>query len=367
MFLEKLFLENYKIFLKREFLFEKGLNFIVGANSTGKTTILESISLLFTGEFLGDPINYAYNHSRVILNFNFNDISNELKLFFKRKDEKIEKQFYLNDKKLEAIKELRSSFIPPFSLNAIDISTLYQGSQNKKDFIDRFLKITDQEFSFVYNEQKKVLRQKRNILRNKIFEDVLDALNSKIVEYSSLISLKRITLLNHIKNNLSEFSRKTWNIRDIKINYKLGTNDYLGDIEEFLKSHSQDAHRYIKESYKISLENNKKREIENQKNIINSNKDSFDFFVLIENRYYSIGSVLSQSQINTFVLVVFLNLVKRIKSLFGYYPVLLLDEPFVFLDDNNTAKSIRILSNYPQTVITLNTYIPHCSDKIISL
>ncbi|MFN3995524.1 MAG: AAA family ATPase [bacterium] len=364
MFLEKLFLENYKIFLKREFLFNKGLNFIVGSNSSGKTTILESIYLLFTGELASNPINYHYNHSRLILNFNFNNVNNELKLLLKRKEERIEKQFYLNDKKLEAIKELRSAFISPLSLNAIDISTLYQGSQNKKDFIDRFLKITDQEFSSVYYEQKKILKQKSNLLKKKIFEDVLDTFNSKIAEYSALISLKRITLLNQIKNNLSEFIRKTWNIQEIKINYKLGTNHYLGDVEEFLKSHLQYALKYIKEKYQISLEDNKKREIENQKNIINSNKDNFDFLVLIENRYYPIGSVLSQSQINIFVLVVFLNLVKKIKQLFGYYPVLLLDEPFVFLDDNNTNKSIRILNNYPQSLITLNKDINYSCYKI---
>ncbi|MFN3478515.1 MAG: AAA family ATPase, partial [bacterium] len=136
-------------------MFNKGLNFIVGSNSSGKTTILESIYLLFTGEVIANPINYHYNHSRLILNFNFNNVTNELKLLLKRKEERIEKQFYLNDKKLEAIKELRSAFISPLSLNAIDISTLYQGSQNKKDFIDRFLKITDLEFSSVYYEQKK--------------------------------------------------------------------------------------------------------------------------------------------------------------------------------------------------------------------
>jgi DNA repair exonuclease SbcCD ATPase subunit len=48
--IETLTIENWKAFEQRTFRFDKGVNFLVGKNGTGKTTVLEAISLALSGD-----------------------------------------------------------------------------------------------------------------------------------------------------------------------------------------------------------------------------------------------------------------------------------------------------------------------------
>ena len=51
--LEKIYIENYKALEKLELKFNKDLNIIVGDNETGKSTLLEAISMALTGQLYG--------------------------------------------------------------------------------------------------------------------------------------------------------------------------------------------------------------------------------------------------------------------------------------------------------------------------
>jgi DNA repair exonuclease SbcCD ATPase subunit len=41
---------NWRAYDEKEFYFKKGITFLMGANGSGKTSILEAISYAFTGE-----------------------------------------------------------------------------------------------------------------------------------------------------------------------------------------------------------------------------------------------------------------------------------------------------------------------------
>lgn len=70
--MEKLFLKNYKGF-KHQFIELKDINFFVGENSTGKTSILKIINLLSSLEFW---YNYEFNNNEVELGY-FEEIINK--------------------------------------------------------------------------------------------------------------------------------------------------------------------------------------------------------------------------------------------------------------------------------------------------
>ncbi|MFC1622956.1 ATP-dependent endonuclease [Patescibacteria group bacterium] len=51
-YIKKLFLKNFKKFERAEIQFEKGLNFLIGPNNAGKSTILEAIDIVIGGTWL---------------------------------------------------------------------------------------------------------------------------------------------------------------------------------------------------------------------------------------------------------------------------------------------------------------------------
>lgn len=360
MLIEKLILENYRIFTKREFNFRQGLNLVLGNNSTGKTTILESIFFLFSGELVNNfsPINHNQNFARVFLKFIFNDIFFEISAILKRKNSRFDKTLILNEKKIESYKILKNKFLSPFLLNAFDIS--FQDPENKRSIIDRFLKIINPEFSNIEYNLKKVIKQKTSILKSGNYSDIIEPLNSKISELSSLITFKRIEGIKSIGEDLNNTCRKFWhNIENIKIIYTPGFNLPINLINQ--KNIQQND---LKEQYLKAIKINTKKEAENQKVLVSSNRDNFEFVLITKQKEYFIKNIFSQSQINIFILLFFLNLVKQIKKVYNYYPILLLDEPFVFLDSLNTEKILKILYSYPQVIISSNKDLELINHKI---
>src|SRR5690554_7735456 len=70
--MEKIYLKNYKGF-KQQFVELKDVNFLVGENSTGKTSFLKIINLLSSPEFW---YNYEFNNNEVELGY-FEEIINK--------------------------------------------------------------------------------------------------------------------------------------------------------------------------------------------------------------------------------------------------------------------------------------------------
>jgi len=363
MLINKLFLENYRLFLKKEIYFKENLNFIVGNNSTGKTTILESIFFAFSGNLINDynPINYNQKNSVISIDFTFNGVINHLQIILKLVNDKFDRNIYLNDKKVEKLRVLRDKFLSPIILNTFDISIPTQDPSKKRSFLDKFLKIVDEKFYKIYNDLKFLNKQKSSILKKNLEMDILKTINQKIIEYSSYITYKRIELLYSVYSVINRLSKKLLkNITNIKIIYEIFsekveiTNDFNNDF----------SFDYIKSIYKKTFDELFHTEIDQKKIIVSSNKDNFDF--LVNDRFF-LKDVLSQSGINMFSLILFLGLVKLIKDKLGFYPVLLMDEPFAFLDEDNSLKVINFLTNYPQIIITSTKIVKKVGVNVIYL
>ncbi|MCS7164799.1 MAG: AAA family ATPase [Candidatus Calescibacterium sp.] len=361
MHIEKVLLENYRIFRNREIEFGNGINLVFGKNSSGKTSLLESIFFTFSGEILNDfnPINYESNSARVQINFLSNEVYNQITLILKSKENKVDKLLYLNEKRIETFKEIREKFLCPFLMNTFDIS--FMEPENKRNIIDRFLKISDKEYGNLYYNFKRALRQKSNLLKRKVLEDnsIIESLDNKIAEYSAEISYKRASILRSILEDLNIVCRKIWkNIEQVRIIFSVAYGENI-QIDQNMLTKQQ-----LKNHYLQAIKTYKREEIDKERVLISSNRDNFEFLVVMANKSYPIKNIFSQSQINMFTLIFFLSLIKKIRQIYGYYPVVLLDEPFVFLDQTNTEKIIKVLNNYPQVIITSNRDIEIIKNRI---
>jgi recombinational DNA repair ATPase RecF len=176
--------------------------------------------------------------------------------------------------------------------------------------------------------------------------EMLDILNENIVNYSVFISLKRIEIFYRIReyiNNYLAFLLPNFEfsfIYDISGIYKI-------DVEKV--NLNQEV---LRNFYFQAIEKNKKKELSIYKSVIGASKDNFE--ILIKNTNINVKYFLSLSQINLLSLAIFFSLKKIMKQFFNYDPILLLDEPFVYLDKNNVKKVLNLLFENTQAIFTTN-------------
>jgi DNA replication and repair protein RecF len=353
MYILNLELINYRLFKESSFKFNKGINIIFGYNSTGKTSILEAINLILTGIAInnGNIINFGSDFANVYANIIKDNITHNLKLIIKKIDEqKLRKFFFLNEKKIKNYEELRNNFFIIF-LSLRDILLVNSEPSGKRDFLDRFLIILFKDYYNSLINYKKTLFNKNKLLYNlkinqSIDYEMLDILNENIVNYSVFISLKRIEIFYRIReyiNNYLAFLLPNFEfsfIYDISGIYKI-------DVEKV--NLNQEV---LRNFYFQAIEKNKKKELSIYKSVIGASKDNFE--ILIKNTNINVKYFLSLSQINLLSLAIFFSLKKIMKQFFNYDPILLLDEPFVYLDKNNVKKVLNLLFENTQAIFTTN-------------
>ena len=354
MYILNLELINYRLFKESSFKFNKGINIIFGYNSTGKTSILEAINLILTGIAINNEniINFGSDFANIFANIMKDNITHNLKLIIKKIDEqKLRKFFFLNEKKIKNYEELRNNFSIIF-LSLKDILLVNSEPSVKRDFLDRFLIVLFKDYYDSLINYKKTLFNKNKLLYNlkinqSIDYEILDILNENIVNYSVFISLKRIEIFYRIKeyiNNYLKFLLPNFEfsfIYDISGIYKI-------DIEKV--NLNQEV---LRNFYFQALKKNKKKELSIYKSVIGASKDNFEILIKNSNNI-NVKYFLSLSQINLLSLAIFFSLKKIIKQFFNYDPILLLDEPFVYLDKNNVKKVLNLLFENTQSIFTTN-------------
>lgn len=244
----------------------------------------------------------------------------------------------------------------------------------KRDFLDRFLILFFKDYYDYLINYKKSLFNKNRLLNNfkinqSIDYEMLDILNENIVNYSSFISLKRIEILWKIREYIYNYLNFLLPNFDFNFYYYV-SGIYKLDLKEI---NLNDVYKILIDFYSKAIEKNKEKELSIYKSIIGASKDNFEIFIS-ESKYESISNnansysdttkpyhnnlnikyVFSLSQINLLSLAIFFSLKKIMKQFFYYDPILLLDEPFVYLDKNNVKKVLTLLKDNTQSIFTTN-------------
>lgn len=257
----------------------------------------------------------------------------------------------MNEKKIKSYQELRNNFSVIF-LSLKDILLVNSEPSVKRDFLDRFLIVLFKDYYNSLINYKKTLFNKNKLLYNlkinqSIDYEILDILNENIVNYSVFISLKRIEIFYKIKEYISNYL--TFLLPNFEFSFIYDISGiYKIDIEKV------DINQEIlKKIYFQAIEKSKKRELSIYKSVIGASKDNFEIFIKSSNNI-NVKYFLSLSQINLLSLAIFFSLKKIIKQFFYFDPILLLDEPFVYLDKNNVKKILTILKENTQVIFTTN-------------
>lgn len=129
MYISKLIIKNYKSIKDETFIFNKGINVLVGKNNAGKSNIVSALN-----EILGDK---------------YNTTSYEDKIFYSNEQDKLERNFKIVAE-IDEINDLDYSLLENIkkSTGLIDISDYF--NENDKDFDNEWLLKDDDELKEKY-------------------------------------------------------------------------------------------------------------------------------------------------------------------------------------------------------------------------
>lgn len=228
MFLNRLKLVNVRNHKNSEFYFQDETLF-AGENGSGKTTILESIYLLFAmrgfkKQPLSSVVSFDEHFLRIEGDLNSNDFNNSIVLKYDG-----EKTILMDEMSVEKISDYLFDF--PIACYTPDSPALLSNSQNeRRNFIDRFIFYTDKSHIDDLKVYNRFVSQKALALEEEtIDETYIGILNEKIAPLARKISEKRLNFIEMINKSLIKFySDFTFPMENVFVSYK--TNSGNPDI-----------------------------------------------------------------------------------------------------------------------------------------
>ncbi len=241
--IKKIQLNNFRNFKNFSLNFDTKTIILFGNNGSGKTNILESISLLSKGRGIRNSqlVNIIHKEEKKfliksILEINKSNIDLEISSTFQ--DNKHKKNIKVNDNiSNEDLNYLNSSL--SFLIFIPEMERLFQSSPaTRRNFIDRLIFSYNKDYNKLINKYKKNILERTKILQNNVFdknwiniiENEISIQGQKIYELRNTqltILNKQIKTLNILNNYQFEIDLK---INDSFYNSKLNSDIYLSHL-----------------------------------------------------------------------------------------------------------------------------------------
>ncbi len=340
-YFKKINLNNFRNFENIEINFQKNFNVIYGDNGSGKTNILESISLFGKGRGIRNDslINMTKTGNTNFINksiFNLNAIDYEINVFSTITNNKHKKNLSLNE---EVSRDVNEFFYSNFSTLYFlpDMERLFLSTpQFRRNFIDKLIFSYNKNYNKIINNYKKNLLERSNILNN---ERIDEAWISKIEENISDLGLEIYESRNKQLQNIIEFMN---NLNDL--------NKYKFEIKVELKDSFFNKNLNI-DQYKNILKLNR-----NYDKLVGGSKygpHKSDFIFYVNNNF--LASQLSTGQQKTLILLILICQCNFLINQKNIRPILLFDEVCSHLDEKNRAILLELSNQFDVQIFLTGT------------
>lgn len=345
MILNKLRLRNFRIHRNTDIEFSKGINYIVGGNGQGKTSVLEAIYYLCTTKNFKSAADFevlSFNEDDFEINGFFEDLTEDTIRIYYSLGEK--RRYYLqNGKQINRAADVIGKF--PVVLLTPEDHALTQGSpSDRRKFVDSILSQANMSYLSYLLDYSRTLKQRSSLLnsiqtqQSPALYDELEAWNEKLVASGSQIIKYRIEFVNRFNDYVKSSYYRIMDEEEIpKIEYQYFDLVDNGNIEK----------RFLS-----LLSEKKNEEIRRAANLIGPHRDEFVFSV--NDKPLKIYG--SQGQHKTFQVALKFAQYFYLKDKSGRNPIFLLDDVFGELDTNRAMKISKYLTEVGQTFITLTDF-----------
>ena len=344
MFLTAIQLKNFRIHKDSTVKFSDNINFIVGGNGQGKTSIIEAIYYLCTTK------NYKSASDSEIVNFNgsefevggtFKDLTEDnIRIYFSLNENK--KHYILNGKHVSRSAEVIGKF-PVVLLTPDDHSLTCGYPSDRRKFVDSVISQASNVYLNTLLDYNKTLLQRTSLLnqlnerRDYSLLDELDAWNMKLV-------LNGTELIKYRKKFVAEFNNY------VADSYQMIMDNVEVPLVEY--QYLSGSNDNIEESFNRLLQERKEEEIRRGINLVGPHRDDFVFKI----NGASLKTYGSQGQHKTFQVALRFAQFFYIKNMLGRLPVFLLDDVFGELDTKRAVKISEYLKHVGQAFITITDF-----------
>jgi DNA replication and repair protein RecF len=345
MILSSISLKNVRNHADIQIQFEKKLNYIIGGNGKGKTTILESIYYLCTTKSSStktDAEAVRFGEEEFIITGFLEDITkNKVSVYYNIAESK--KQYLMNDKQISRPSTIIGKF-PVVMLSPADHAITQGTPGERRRFIDSVISQASNTYLNILIEYNRTLRQRSALLarfkesKDRSILTELNAWDERLVKNGTELIKHRMKFLSGFNSYLISAYYKVMGKEEIPaIRYIFLEDNKGGDIEE---------------SFYMLLEEYKESELKRAANLVGPHRDDFIFEINGENlRIYG-----SQGQHKTFQAALRFAEFFYLKDISGITPIFLLDDVFGELDSVRANKISGYLSEVGQAFITLTDF-----------
>ena len=332
--LQRLNLKNFRLFQDKTFTFSDGVNLILGENGSGKTTVLESLNVLLTGNSFraketkecinSDKEFYRVSAKGVINDKNLNLVvenSHNKRLFSKRMLGEI------------SVKKEEIYFLQV--VLAKNLKMVDGEPEIRREFFNDLMFHVKPEIKKLHNSYQKVLKQRNRSLKKKLSSSEVSLWSKELSALGLKLSLEQYNFFKVFKKHTLESMKK---------NVSNDTFDYLNKLS-ITFSKGWERSKKLEESLLDSLERDMAL------GYTSKGPHRMDFTFTIENKKAS--SNLSRGQIKILILLVFLSSISLLKDLIDTEILLMIDDLGSELDLSNLTSIIKkILESENQIILT---------------
>ena len=323
---------NFRNFENYSLSFSNNCNVFYGKNGSGKTNILEAISLFSKGRGLRkDKLSNIIkkNCEKFILKSDFKneEIIYNLISETENVNNRIKKIFTVNNDKsndsLQTIYDLTTFlyFLP-------ETERLFQSSPSiRRNLIDQFIFTSQNNYNKLINKYTKLVQERSKVLLNNHNNE---------------------SWLNQLEKNIAIAALEIYSLREGQIKILIeNLNIYLNDFNLPFKLDAKLTDKFYisnfsNEDYQKKLKDNRKIDILFGGCNIGPHKSDFIFYVNDD----TFVSQLSTGQQKTIILLMYLSQSKYLFEVKGKKPILLLDEVCSHLDEVNRNILLTLVESF---------------------
>jgi len=328
MYLENLYLANFKNYSEAKVTFSKYINALVGDNGSGKTNLLDAIHFLSMTKSAFIPIdNLCISHNQpfysIIGQFSQKEkeieVSNSL-LRGKRKKIQIDKNPI--DKATDIIGEFPVVLIAPS-----DHDLISEGGETRRKFFDSIISQLNRSYLLSLIDYNHALKQRNRLLKqfsesSKIDRDLLEPYDRILIRLGKEISAVRaVFCYDYVKKIMTHYAYLSEGKELISLTY---------DSQVHQKNFVSDFHGSLQKDVILQRTN------------VGVHKDDYVF----EMDGYQLKKFGSQGQQKSFLISLKLAQFDIIRNEKGFKPILLMDDIFDKLDDHRIQKLTEMIEHH---------------------
>lgn len=200
--------------------------YFIGENGTGKTSILESIYILFgLKSFKKQPfssiINFNTDFFRIESEIKESDYNSNIICLYKNK-----RSTLYNGDEVENIADYIYNY-PVAFYTPENLGLLSKEQIDRRNFLDRFIFYYDKKHIYDIKTYTRILSQKTTELeKDNIDYTYIDVLNEKLIQLSNIIYNKRLKMVNELNNMLEKiYSSLEFTYEKVFIKYTSNISD----------------------------------------------------------------------------------------------------------------------------------------------